>query len=219
MFNIKRKILLLGDHPIVRDGIAFLINQEPDLEAYTGNGNGYQAGRSIANLKPDLVIIDISVDGKAGIDLIEEVASFSLPILVLSAYEGAVFVEYALRAGAKGYVLKREPTLTVVDAIRQSLNGRPYISKSLSATVLERFMDVLSGNDRGGGVRSLSGRELSVLQLVGEGMTTSQIGERLCVSRKTVETYRARIRTKLNIRTYPDMLQYAISWARSFYQP
>ncbi len=216
MLSLKRKVFLISDHPIIREGLTVVVNRESDLEVCGAVGNS-RASRAIADLNPDVVIIDLSFDARKGIDAIKEITIRSprLPVLVLSAYCGDFYVEHVLRAGAKGYVLKQETTSTVISAIRQVLNGRTYLSETMSSTLLERYIDGLSGAEKTGGVGKLSSRELLVLQLIGEGMTTKQIADRLCVSIKTIETYRTRIKTKLNIKAHPDLIQYAIRWAKS----
>jgi len=215
--RLRRKVFLIGDQPVLREGLALLIDQEPGLEVCARAANTRAVSRLMAQLKPDIVVIDLSADGKPEFELIREITarSPSLPVLVLSANTGAIYAEHALRAGAKGYVLKQEATSTVIHAIRQVLGGRTYLSKDVSTSLLENFIDVLSGVQTGESASRLSSRELLVLQLTGEGMTTKQIADRLCVSVKTVETYRVRIKTKLNIKTHPDFVQYAIRWTKS----
>jgi len=219
--RLRRKVFLIGDQPVLREGLALLIDQEPGLEVCGRAANTQAVSRLISQLKPDIVVIDLSADGKSEFELIGEITacSSSLPVLVLSANRGAIYAEHALRAGAKGYVLKQEAVSAVVHAIRQVLGGRTYLSKDVSTSLLENFIDVLSGVQTGEGASRLSSRELLVLQLTGEGMTTKQIADKLCVSVKTVETYRVRIKTKLNIKTHPDFVQYAIRWTKSPGQP
>lgn len=214
----KRRIMLVDDQPVGREGLALLVNQEPDLEVCGNFESSPQTARIAENLRPDIVIVSLSRHQKREIDLIKEIASLlpSLPVLVLSDYEEPIYVENLLRAGAKAYVLKREATSNVMNAIRHALNGRTYLSESLSATLLERFVDLLSSPENISKGQALSSRELLVLQLMGEGMTTRQIAEKLCVSIKTVETYRDRIKKKLNIDRHPELLQYAIHWVRDF---
>jgi DNA-binding NarL/FixJ family response regulator len=220
MFSLKRKVLLISEHPVVREGLALLISRETDLDAWASVAQGRSGLQAMEVLKPDIVVIHLAFDAKRGIELIEEISTGSprMPVLVFSVHDNAIYAEHALRAGARGYVLQQEDTSTVIDAIRQVLNGKTYVSKGVSTTLLERFIDVLSGVGDTGSIHRLSNRELVVLQQIGEGMTTKQIAGRLCVSIKTIETYRTRIKTKLNIKAHPDLIQYAIRWARSFYQ-
>lgn len=214
----KRKVLIISDHPVVRDGLALLINREPDLEACGGFENGPRITQVALDLKMDIIIVDLSPDTRKGTEIIREMGSRAshVPVLVLSSHEEAIYVEHTFRSGAKGYVLKRETTSSVINAIRQVLSGRTYLSEGVSAPLLERFVGLLSGTAHSNGEHTLSNRECLVLQLIGEGVTTRQIAERLCVSIKTIETYRSRIKRKLNIKSHPDLLQYAICWAGDF---
>ena len=215
--RLKRKVFLISDQPLLRDGLALLINRESGLEVCGGIGNTGEASRVMAGLNPDIAVIDLFAHERSEFELIKEITtrSPSPPVLVLSANKGAIYAEHALRSGARGYVLKQEATSTVIHAIRQVLGGRTYLSEDVSTSLLENFIDVLSGVQTGEGASRLSNRELLVLQLTGEGMTTKQIADKICVSVKTVETYRIRIKTKLNIKAHPDFVQYAIRWMKS----
>ena len=214
----KRKVLIISDHPVLREGLALLINREPDLEACGEFGDGPGMVRAAPSLEMDIIVVDLSPDAGKGTEIIREIGSRAshVPVLVLSSHEEAIYVEHTFRAGAKGYVLKRETTSRVIDAIRQVLKGGTYLSEGVSAPLLERFVGLLSGTGRSSREQVLSSRECLVLQLIGEGVTTRQIAERLCISIKTVETYRSRIKRKLSIKNHPDLLQYAICWAGGF---
>jgi DNA-binding NarL/FixJ family response regulator len=213
MRNGKHKVLLLNDQPLVREGLALLINQEADLEVCGFSDNARSAFKAMAKLKPDIVVIDIFLDGRDTLELIKEIGNLfpRLPVLVLSMHQEAIYAEHALRAGAKGYVLVQDMIPNIMKGIRQVLKGKIYLSKILSEMLLKRFVDVLSGVENAGAGR-LSDRELLILRLIGKGLTTRQIAEKLCVSIKTVETYRARVKKKLNLNNHIDLLHYAIKW-------
>lgn len=212
----KRKVFVVSDFPIVIEGLTYVIEREPDLEVCRAVEKGRSFVQTMTGLKPDIVVMDLFVEGKIGFELVEEIASKPSrpPVLVISVHEGAAYVEHALRAGARGYALKQEPTCNVMKAIRQVLNGKAYLSEGVSTTLVEKFIDGLGGDKRTAGVGKLSSRELVVLRHIGEGMTTRQIADKLCVSAKTVETYHGRLKIKLKIRTHSDLLQYAIRWSR-----
>jgi DNA-binding NarL/FixJ family response regulator len=198
------------DYPAVREGLALLVNREFDLEVAATTKLEASAVRAASELKPDVALIDLSDKGR-NIELIKEIASRS-PVLVFSVSERAIHAKHILGIGARAYVLKREPTSTLMTAMRRVISGGTYVSEGISAGLV----DLLYAPPRlPTDAELLSARERLVLQHIGEGLTTRQIAESLFVSVKTVETHRARIKTKLNIRTSSDLLQYAIKWAKS----
>lgn len=218
--GFKRKVLFISDRPMVREGLALLISREPDLVGYGSVTQGASGLTALEVLKPDIVVVDLSLPARKDMELIREiiVRSPRVPVLAFSDHEDAIYAEHALRAGARGYVLQREATSAVIDSVRQVLSGKTYVSQGVSTTLMERFIDVLSSVGNIESANRLSNRELLVLQQIGEGMTTKQIAHRLCLSIKTIETYRARIKRKLNIKAHPDLVQYAIKWTRSLCQ-
>jgi DNA-binding NarL/FixJ family response regulator len=198
---------------MMRQGLAQLINAEPDLvvcsEADTAGG----ALARITADQPDLLIADISLPDKNGLELIKDVRVLrpETLILVVSMHDEALYAERVLRAGGRGYVMKQEGGQKLMEAIRQVLNGQVYVSEKMSAKILEIF----SGRrDRAGGsaVERLSDREFEVFQMIGEGKGTRQIAEHLHLSVKTVEVHRANIKEKLNIKTATDLVRYAVRW-------
>jgi DNA-binding NarL/FixJ family response regulator len=211
----KNRILVVDDHPIVRQGMAMLINRESDLEVCGGAEEFNAALEAIEQLVPDIVIIDLSLNGPDGMDLIKEIRSrsTSLPILVLSMHDELTYAERALRAGANGYIMKQEATTRVLTAVRRILAGNVYLSERASSRVVEQYVRG-SARDRSP-VAELSDRELEVFRLIGQGHSTRQIAEELHLSVKTVESYQAHIKEKLSLRSARELVQHAILWSIS----
>jgi DNA-binding NarL/FixJ family response regulator len=209
-----RQLLLVDDHPILREGFARLIDHERDLKVCGHADNPAKALSAVGALKPDLVIVDIALKGANGIELVKRIKALhaTIPVLVLSVQDEALFAERAVRAGAKGYVMKQAPTEEVMAAIRRVLSGETYLSPRMHERMLENFS---SGRSTGStpGIECLSDRELEVFQLVGSGCGTRQIAEQLHLSIKTIETYRAHIKEKLKLRNGMELIRSAIKIA------
>jgi len=209
----KYKIFIVDDHPIVRKGLSQLINQEPDLVVSGEAPDAQSALEVLKKLKPDLAIVDISLQGIDGIELIKTIRARygNLPVLVVSMHDESLFAERALRAGARGYIMKQEAIEKMMEAIRRVIRGDLYVSEKVSAGIVKRFIDGKSE-----GVSSpeelLSDRELEVFRLVGQGVGTRQIADQLHVSVKTVETYRANIKEKLNLKNAAELIKHAVHW-------
>jgi DNA-binding NarL/FixJ family response regulator len=208
----KRRVYVVDDHPIVRQGLAQFIAHEPDIEVCGGAANVNDALEEIAAMRPDLVIIDISLEGSNGIDLINQLKTRNenTKALVWSMFDEKLFAERALRAGALGYINKQEPIDTVVTAIRQVLQGDVYLSPGLAAYLVHRVggMQPLDADP----VSSLSDRELEVFEMIGRGMTTQEIARQLGLSAKTIETHRERIKVKLRLRNAAELSREAVLW-------
>ena len=206
----------MEDHPVTREGFAQLINFQRDLEVCGQAGIAAQALTEIAVLNPDLVIVDISLAGTSGIELVKDLVSRDsiLKILVLSAHDESLYAERALRAGARGYVMKQEATEHVMAAIRHVLGGGIYLSERMRNRLLFNVVGDLSAAGALG-LDRLSDRELEVFQLIGEGRTTAQIGASLHLSVSTVETYRAHIKEKLGLQNATELVQHAVDWIRT----
>jgi DNA-binding NarL/FixJ family response regulator len=211
----KKKILIVDDHPILRKGLSMLINQEADLVV---QGEAEDAGKAlemIERVKPDLIIVDISLPGVDGVELLKTIKLRygDLPTLVVSMHDESFFAERALRAGARGYIMKQEAVDKLLVAIRHVLSGEIFVSNKIATKMLEKFVD---GDTKTAAspVALLSDRELTVLHLIGQGFGTRQIAERLHLSVKTVESYRAHIKEKLRLNNATDLLKYAIQWAQ-----
>ena len=207
-------MLVIDDHPIVRERLAELINQQADLVVCGEAEDSHQARKAVAELQPDIAIVDITLKDTYGIELIKEFKDRypKLPMLVLSMHDEALYGERALRAGARGYLTKQEATKKVVDAIRKVLAGEIYTSEKMAATILQK---VAGGKSPGGGSPTdvLTDRELEVFQLLGQGKTVKEIAESLFVSAKTVEAHREHIKQKMNFKSSAELLRYAIQFA------
>jgi DNA-binding NarL/FixJ family response regulator len=212
----KTTILIVDDHPIVRQGLAELVNHEDDIEVCGQAEDAHQAMKAIKEFKPDMAIVDISLKETSGMELIKDLNSQypNLPVLALSMHDESLYAERALRAGARGYIMKAEATEKVIMAVRKILGGEIYISDKMASKMMRKLVggnkDVSTSP-----VERLSDRELEVFQLIGKGYGTRQISERLFLSIKTIETYRAHIKEKLNLADAAELLQYAIQWVNS----
>jgi DNA-binding NarL/FixJ family response regulator len=207
-------ILIVDDHPIVRQGLENLLSQEKSMEVCAQAEDAYKAMKAIRELKPDIIVVDISLQDKSGLELIKDihVQYPDMPILALSMHDENLYAERVLRAGAKGYVMKQQAAEKVIDAIKSIMNGQIYVSEKIAAKMMRKLVGVksdmgLSMTDR------LSDRELEVFLLIGKGYGTRQISEKLHLSIKTIESYRAHIKEKLNLADATELLQYAIQWA------
>lgn len=213
----KRRIYLVDDHPVTREGLARIINHEPDLEVCGEAGTAGRAQPAIETLKPDLVIVDVSLaTGASGLELMKDLAARHprLRMLALSTHDETLYAERALRAGAKGYVMKQEPTGQVMQAIRQVISGGVYLSPAMN----ERMLRKLTGGRAAPlatEVEQLSDRELEVYRLLGQGRGTRQIAGDLHLSISTVETYRTHIKEKLGLSSAPELVRRAVEWVHS----
>ena len=209
-------IIIVDDHPVVRQGLAQLINQEADLHVCGQAEDAHEAVRAIKELAPDMVIVDISLRDTSGMDLIKDikVRHPDLPILTLSMHDEAVYAERALRAGARGYIMKQEATERVVTAIRCVLAGNVYVSERMAAKMVSKLAGGHSP-DNSSPVDCLSDRELEVYRLIGEGHGTRKIAQTLHLSVKTIETYRAHIKEKLGLKDANELFRSAIEWVNS----
>jgi DNA-binding NarL/FixJ family response regulator len=212
----KHRIVIVDDHPIVRQGLAQLIDQEDDLHICGQAEDAHEAMRAIRQLNPDLVIVDISLRTTSGIDLIKDIKTQfpTLPVLTLSMHDEALYAERALRAGARGYIMKQEAPAEVVAAIRRVLAGTTYVSQGMAAKMVSKI--VTGPGEKGASlVDRLSDRELEVFRLIGEGYGTREMADKLYLSVKTIETYRAHIKEKLNLQDANQLLRAAIRWANA----
>jgi len=209
----RNKIFLIDDHPIVRQGLALLINREVDLEV-CGDAEGAPAAlTALESAEPDLVIVDISLNGPDGLDLLKTIRLKDphVPVLVLSMHDEATYAERSLRAGANGYIMKQEATDKVLIAIRRILGGEVYLSERLTNKMLQQ---IVRGTDpvKQSPMSQLSDRELEIYRLIGSGHATRQIADELHISVKTVESYQAHIKVKLSLRSARELVQHAIEW-------
>jgi DNA-binding NarL/FixJ family response regulator len=212
----KRRILIVDDHPMMRQGLSQLIGEEADLTICGEAEKASQALEGIGKLKPDLVLVDISLPDKNGLELIKDMQATQpgLMVLVISMHDESLYAERVLRAGGRGYIMKQEGGKKLMAAIRQVLSGQIYVSEKMSARILEGF----SGRHASTGsspVDKLSDRELEVLELVGEGKGTREIAAQLHLSVKTVEVHRAHIKEKLALKTAPELVRFAVRWVEA----
>ncbi len=212
----KKQVYLVDDHPIVRQGLIKLIEQEEGLEVCGESGTVAEALEALKKLGPDVILVDISLKDSNGLELIKLVddLGMQIPMLVLSMHDESLYAEHALRAGASGYVMKQAASSTLIQAIEKVLDGEIYVSKSMSSQMLKMAFRS-SGEDTRTGTETLSLRELEVFELVGRGNSTREIAEQLHLSVKTIETYRAHIKDKLQLRSGTELMQRAIHWVET----
>jgi DNA-binding NarL/FixJ family response regulator len=205
------RVLIVDDHPIVRQGLSQLIAQERDLEVCGEADDAEGAVEAVLAFSPDVAIVDVMLKGTSGIELIKELKARNqdLRILVISMHNEAFYAERALRAGAHGYIMKEEATNEVLTALRKVLAGDVYVSQEMMGRILRRMV---GGSAAGGGIERLSDRELEVFQWIGRGLSVNEIAEKLKVSPKTIETYRAHIKEKLGLSSAAEVLRLAVSW-------
>lgn len=212
----KKRVVMVDDHPIFRQGLAQLINQATDLTVCGEADDALSAMEVITQLKPDVVLLDITLKGSSGLELIKEIKKHDhrLAILVLSMHDESVYAERALRAGAMGYVTKEEATERVLTAIRHVLNGKIFLSEEMSSQMLNKFA-TSKLTQRRSSLDSLSDRELEVFALVGRGLGTREVSEKMHLSIKTIETHREHIKQKLNLKNATELARRAIQWVES----
>ena len=209
----KTRILIVDDHPIVRQGLSLLIANEPDLEVCGEAADSGEAVRQLTATRPDLIVVDISLHSGNGIELIKQIRSRdpNVKMLVSSMHDESLFAERALRAGAMGYINKAEATDKVVEAIRQVVRGKIYLSPRMTERMLCRAIGTEESLETSP-IDNLSDRELEVFELIGQGLTTRQIANKLHLSPKTVETYRENIKSKLNLSNATELTRHAVQW-------
>lgn len=209
----KRTVFVIDDHPIVRDGLTQLINREPDLTVCGTAEDIYEALKAMQTLKPDIALADISLKGADGIELIKnlKIRMPALPVLVLSIHDESIYAPRALRAGARGFIMKQEATENVLLALRRVLSGEIYLSKRMANKMLQQFVGA-SGTAQKFSIDRLSDRELEVFRLIGQGHGTRRIAEELRLSVKTVESYREHIKEKMTLSDASELVQHAIQW-------
>ena len=211
----KKRILIVDAHPVLRFGLTHLLNQERDLFVCGEADNERIALETIAELQPDFIISDICLNGTNCFELIKNLtaSNSNLAILVFSKHDETIYAERALRAGAKGYIMKNEAPNNVIKAIREIMKGGAYLSAGMQSKFLQKLVH---GNDKGDysqtDIEKLSDRELQVFQLIGQGHRTRHIAQTLHLSVNTIETYRAHIKRKLNLKNASELTKHAIEW-------
>jgi len=212
--KMRKRVLILDDHPITRYGLTQLINHEPDLLVCGEAESAQQALATIKSAPPDLVLTDITMPGRSGLEFIKDLRAQHprVPVLVMSMHDENIYAERVLRAGGRGYIMKNEGGEKLLEAIRQVLQGQVYVSKRMSATLLEGFTPHRAGGGEAT-MGALTDREFEVFQLIGQGLSARQIGQRLNLSVKTVGTHRQHIMQKLKLHTGPELIRQAVRWA------
>lgn len=208
----RTRVLVVDDHPMMREGLAHLIGDEPDLAVCGTAENAAAALDAVLREKPDLVLADLTLPDKSGLELIKDLRAVrpDIQILVVSMHDESFFAERALRAGARGYIMKHDDGRRLMEAVRRVLGGGVYVSDRIAARILERA----TGQPRIGAspVEKLSDREFEVFRLIGEGRTTREIADALHLSAKTIEVHRLNIKQKLGLRNASDLIRAAVRW-------
>jgi len=211
----KKKIFIVDDHPMMRDGLAQMIANESDLSVCGDAENASEALERMEKLRPDLALVDITLRSGSGLELIKDLQARlpTVAVLVISMHDESLYAERVLRAGGRGYIMKQEGGKKLMEAIRQVLNGQTYISPTMSAKIVDAFAGRRSGDSSP--VETLTDREFEVFQLIGAGLGTKEIADKLRVSPKTVEVHRVNIKQKLKVATAPELIRLAVRWVES----
>lgn len=214
--RFKKSIVLVDDHPLMRKGLALTLDSDPAYEVIEQLDRGEELIQRLAELSPDLIIVDVSLPGMSGLELVKHLISQKedQKILVVSRHDESLYAERVIRAGAKGYVMKLEASEVLLKAVRKVLKGGIYLSEEVSERLLLGMArgqkDVMESP-----IEKLSDRELEVFELTGKGNSTRDIAKKLHLSVKTVESYRARIKTKLNLENATELMVHAVKWVEN----
>jgi DNA-binding NarL/FixJ family response regulator len=213
----RTRVLIVNSHPITRMGLAQLINDQPDLVVCDEAGDAAGALEALKENGANLVLSEIALPDKSGLELIRDIKAMrpGLPVLVISMHDESLYAERALHAGARGYIMKDATGEQLMDAIRQVLSGKMYVSKKISSHVVEAFSGGSSASSTRLSVEQLSAREFQVFELIGLGLSTSKIARRLSLSVKTVDAHRAQIKKKLQIKSVSELISFAARWLTS----
>jgi DNA-binding NarL/FixJ family response regulator len=208
----RKRVFIVDDHPVVRQGLAQLINGESDLTVVGQGEDAYTALKAMRAAQPDVALLDISLKDADGLELLKELKSqgATFPVLMLSMHDETLYAERALRAGARGYVMKQEAPDVLLGALRKVLAGEIYLSPRMSGALLRRMVGGKPGMETASPMERLTDRELEVFRLIGAGTTVKEIADKLCLSVKTVEAHREHIKEKLNLKTSAQLLRFAI---------
>jgi DNA-binding NarL/FixJ family response regulator len=209
----KKRVLLVDDHPMMRAGLAQLINKQPDMEVCAEAGSPPEAIAAAGKASPDLVLTDLTMPGRGGLEFIKDLLAVhaETPILVISMHDEAIYAERCLRAGARGYIMKESGSENLLDALRKVLAGQVYVSSKMSERILS---NISTPRPRGSSspIEKLTDREFEVFQLVGRGKSTRDIAKELSLSPKTVDVHRAHIREKLGLDGGATLIRHAVRW-------
>jgi len=207
------RVFIVDDHPAIREAVADTIDGTMDLEICGQASSSDEAFRMIEDLEPDVAIVDISLNDAHGLDLVQNVRAQypDVKMIVFSMYDENVYAERAIRAGASGYLMKSEPTKSVIEAIRSVHRGEVYLSRKMASRILNKVA-MGRNSEPSFAIDELTDREMAVFQMLGQGYSVQEIQDRLSLSRKTIETYRRRAKEKLGFDTVSELLQYAVQW-------
>jgi DNA-binding NarL/FixJ family response regulator len=210
----KTRILIVDDHPMMRDGLRQLIANESDLEVSAEADDASSALQQAEALKPDVAIVDITLRSSNGLELIKDlhIRSPKTAVLVLSMHDESLYAERVLRAGGRGYIMKQEGGKRIIEGIRQIASGRTFVSAAISARILDSFS---GGGENKSPVDHLTDREFEVFQLIGQGLSTKEMADKLHVSVKTIEVHRVNIKEKLNTATASELIRFAVRWVET----
>lgn len=213
--SARSKVVLVEDHPMVRERLAQIINKDLEMEVVGEADNIREALSLIDKAKPDITIVDITLRGSSGLELIKDLKALGVltPVLVLSMHDEALYAQRSLRAGARGYISKDEDSSEIIHAIRRVLAGDIYLSPSMTEKVVQRFSHS-EKTTTASGISSLSDRELEIYRLFGQGRNTKEIGQLLSLGENTVSTYRHRIKLKLGLKNFTELYNRAARWVR-----
>ncbi len=212
----KARILVVDDHPIVQEGLAAVINRESDMVVCGSAASAREALEAITKSKPDLALVDVSLESSHGVELVKDLTSrdMKVPVLMLSTHDEALYADRSLRAGARGYIMKREPHRKLLEAIRKVLRGEFYFSDAMTSTLLQELSSSPAGKPSQP-LQRLSDRELQVMEEIGRGRRTSEIAATLHLSVKTVQTHREHIQKKLALPDFVSLTRYAVQWVEN----
>ena len=208
------RIYIVDDHPLVRQGLSQVINNEADMEICGEAEDAPEAMKGVGQAEPDVIIVDISLRGNNGLELIKNLKAIheNIPILVFSMHDETIYAQRALRAGAKAYVMKKESPSKVVDAIRRIIKGEIYVSPLVADQVLHQIVNGPNNATSASPIDRLTDRELEVVQLIGRGLSSREIAESLNLSVKTIESHRAHVKEKLSLRNATELVQFSVQW-------
>lgn len=211
----SKRVFIVDDHPMMRDGLRQLIGNESDLELCGEADTAALALELAVKTKPDVMLVDITLRNGNGLDLIKDLQA-SVPetaVIVLSMHDESLYAERVLRAGGRGYIMKQEGGRKIIEGIRRVADGGTFVSDAIASKIVDIFSR--RSRDAQSPVERLTDREFQVFQLIGQGLSTREMAERLHVSAKTIEVHRVNIKEKLNTPTLPDLIRYAVRWVES----
>jgi DNA-binding NarL/FixJ family response regulator len=210
------KILIVDDHPMMREGLVQLISNESDLEVCGEAESAPAAMELIDKMRPNLVLADITLPGKNGLELVKDIHSVhpEMAVLVISMHDESLYAERVLRAGGRGYIMKQAGGKKIMEGIRHVLSGQIYVSEKMAARILEIFSGHRAEKSHSP-VENLTDREFETFQMIGNGLSTKEIAAEMHVSAKTVEVHRVNIKTKLKLKTAADLIRYAVRWVEA----